>query len=171
MSKAAKRTAPRPFIDAARAADLLCCDPRTVRKWVEDGRLEGEKVPSLNDRRFEWRIFVDQPQIAQVMARTEAHPAPRSETPASSDSSAREIAELRAQLAELRAERAEERARNAEDQNIQLVAAIQAMTDVLGEFQQGTQHFQSGSARLANVMSALLDTMAADNTPDSPEGI
>lgn len=170
MSKAAKRTAPRPFIDAARAADLLDCDPRSVRKWVEEGRLDGEKVPSLNGRRFEWRIFVDQPQIAQVMARTGAATAPQPEA-LPSDPLARENAELRAQLADLRAERAEERARIAEGQNIQLVAAIQAMTDVLGDFQQGTEHFQSGSARLANVMSALLDTMAVNNTPDSPEGI
>lgn len=171
MSKAAKRIAPRPFIDAARAAELLDCDPRSVRKWVEEGRLDGEKVPSLNGRRFEWRIFVDQPQIAQFTAGTGAPTAPQPEALPSSDPLARENAELRAQLADLRAERAEERARIAEGQNIQLVAAIQAMTDVLGDFQQGTEHFQSGSARLANVMSALLDTMAANNTPDSPEGI
>lgn len=94
------------------------------------------------------------------------------------DALLRERAELRAQLAELRAERAGERTRAAvkektqlADQNIQLVAALQAMTEVLGEFQQASQHFQSGSARLANVVSALLDTMTQANTPDSPEGI
>ena len=170
MSKAARRTPPRPFIDAARAATLLGCDPRTVRKWVEDSRLDGEKVRSPNDRRFEWRIFVDQPRIAAVMApaATAVAPVSGTQTP---DSLARENSELRAQLAELRADGAEARARQAESQNIQLVAAIQAMTEVLGEFQQGTEHFQSGSARLSNVMSALLDTAAAANTPDSPAGL
>lgn len=170
MSKAAKRAAPRPFIDAARAADLLDCDPRTVRRWVEDGLLEGEKVRSLNDRRFEWRIFVDQPRITPAIAPAEATAAPQAEALAS-DRLARENAELRAQLAELRAQKAEERASTAEGQNIQLVAALQVMTEALGDFEKGTEHFQSGSAGLSNVVSALLDTMTAANTPDSPDGL
>ena len=43
--------------------------------------------------------------------------------------------------------------------------------NVLGEFQQGTARFQAGSVTMSRVMSALLDTLARNNIPDSPEGL
>jgi exonuclease VII small subunit len=173
MAKADKRMQRRPFINAARAAELLGCDPRTVRKWVERGEIQGEKVPSINDRFIEWRIFTDQPLIEEAQAQAGA-----SAAPVESDRHTDEVAELRAQLAELRAQQAEERARSAEAQNTQVVAALHAMNEVLGEFQRGAElaqqsntHFQSGSATMSKVMSALLDALAADSTPDSPAGL
>jgi hypothetical protein len=186
MSKAAKRPPRRPFIDAAHAAALLGCDPRTVRKMVSDGRLEGEKVPSVNDQRFEWRIYADQPGIERARS-TEGAAAASADASAGGDSSG-----LSGELAELRAATAEDRARRAEAQNTQLAAALEAMNEVLGEFQkaaelaqktaelaresaeisqQSNTHFQSGSAAMSKVMSALLDTLAMNNIPDSPEGL
>lgn len=181
MPKAAKRTGRRPFIDAAQAAELLRCDPRTVRKMVSDGRLEGAKIRSANDRYFEWRIFTDQPPIEQARAAGVSAQRPT----ASEERLARENAELRAQNAELRAQKAEELARSAAAQNAHLAAALNAMTEVLGEFQkggelaqqgaelaqQGNTHLQTGAATLSKVMSALLDTVALNSVPDSPEGI
>lgn len=179
MPKAAKRAARRPFIDAVQAAELLNCDPRTARKMVEDGRLEGQKVRSANNKYFEWRIFSDQPRIEQAVAETAANAPVVPDFPAvDHDHRDRENAELRAQIAELCAEKAEQRARSAEAQNTQIVAALHAMNEVLGEFQKGAsaaqksnEHFQTGSATMSKVMSALLDTVALTNTPDSPEGI
>lgn len=185
MPKAAKRTGRRPFIDAAQAAELLGCDPRTVRKMVSDGRLEGAKIRSANDRYFEWRIFTDQPPIEQAKSTGGAAAVSGAAAPPAEDRLARENAELRALNAELRAERAEELARSAAAQNAQLAAALNAMTEVLGEFQkggelaqrgaelaqQGNTHLQAGAATLSKVMSALLDTVALNSVPDSPEGI
>lgn len=181
MAKAAERTPRRPFIDAAQAAELLGCDPRTARKMITDGRLEGERVRSVNDRHFQWRVFVDQPLIAAAQATaavSRASAAEVSDIRSSGDALSRENAELRLQLAELRAAKAEGRARSAEAQNSQIVAALHAMNEVLGEFHKGAEfaqksndHFQAGSAAMSRVMSALLDTVASTNTPDSPEGI
>ena len=185
MAKAAGRVARRPFIDAAQAAELLGCDPRTARKMVCDGRLEGEKVRSANDRYFQWRIFTDQPVIqraiesARVATVATAVPAP------SEDRLAGENAELRAQLAELHAAQAEQRARSAEAQNAHIVAALHAMNEVLEQFQKGAElaqksaelsqqsnaAFQAGSSTMSKVMGALLDTVALTSTPDSPEGL
>lgn len=155
----------RPCISTGDAGRILRCLPITVRRRVERGELEGGQRPS-----GKWYVYADQVTGVPVISARSTVAAAES-TSIASERLARENAELRAQLAELRAERAEARVHSVENQNIQLVVAIQAMTDVLGEFQQGTEHFQSGSARLANVMSALLDTMATDNTPDSPKGI
>jgi hypothetical protein len=159
----------RPCISTGDAGRILRCLPITVRRRIERGELAGGQKPS-----GKWYVYADQVPGAALTA---ARPAARSDT-LESDSTAREIAELRAQLAEVRAERAEELARyisdqkaQLADQNIQLIAAVQAMTEVLGEFQKGTEHFQSGSSRLANVVSSLVDTMTAANTPNSPEGL
>lgn len=185
MAKAAGRVARRPFIDAAQAAELLGCDPRTARKMVSDGRLDGERVRSANDRYFEWRIFTDQPVIERARESARATPVAEAPPATSGDRLAAENAELRAQLAELQAARAEERARSAEAQNAHILAALHAMNEVLDQFQQGAElaqksaelsqksnaAFQAGSSTMSKVMSALLDTVALTNTPDSPEGI
>lgn len=155
----------RPCISTGEAGRVLRCLPITVRRRIERGELEGGQKPS-----GKWYVYTDQvPAAALVRARPGNTGA--DDAVAASERLARDNAELRAQLAELKAERAEERARTVADQNIQLIAAVQAMTEVLGEFQQGTEHFKSGSERLSNVVSALLETMAAFNTPDSPEGL
>ena len=94
MAKAAKRGTRRPSIDAAQAAALLGCDPRTVRAMVEGGRLEGQKVRV--GKRFSWRIFEDQPQIERAMLLAGPHPeASRAGTP--TGELALEVAELRSQ--------------------------------------------------------------------------
>jgi hypothetical protein len=154
----------------------LQCLPITVRRRIERGELEGGQ--KLNGK---WYVYADQVPGASLAA-ARGRKATRA---ASEENLAREVNELRAQLAELRAERAEERARNAEleaerakeqarnakNQSLQLGSAILAMTEVLGEFQEGTERLQSGSARLSNVVNALLETITAASTPDSPEGI
>lgn len=109
MAKAAKCTSRRPFIDSVQAAKLLRCDPRTVRKMVVEGDLAGEKCPSVNDLRIEWRIYADQPLIteAQATAAAAVSTPPESTSPPSMDPDVAtpEVAELRAELAVLRAEK------------------------------------------------------------------
>jgi hypothetical protein len=109
MAKAAKRTSRRPFIDSAQAAELLRCDPRTVRKMVDAGHLAGEKHPSVNGLRTEWHIYVDQPLITEAQAAAAAAvstpPEATSPPPVDPYSATREIAELRAELAALRGEK------------------------------------------------------------------
>jgi hypothetical protein len=183
MAKAARRKPRRPFIDAAQAAKLLRCDPRTVRRMVTDGRLQGERARSANGHHSDWRVFADQPLIVQAReaaaaAFSAARTAEVSGSGATGGDLSRENAELRMQLAEVLVVKAEERARSAEAQNSQIVAALHAMNEVLGEFQKGAElaqrsneHFQSGSTAMSRVMSALLDTIASTNTPDSPEDL
>lgn len=155
----------RLHVSTGDAARILRCRPVTVRRRVERGELGGGQKPS-----GKWYVYADQVGPSLSPAGTG--------TPAAADSLARENAELRAQLAELRAANAEDRARTAEAQNSQIVAALHAMNEVLGEFQKGAElaqksntHFQAGSAAMSNVMGALLDTVALTNTPDSAEGL
>lgn len=169
----------RACISTGDAGRILQCLPITVRRRIERGELEGGQ--KLNGK---WYVYADQvPGASLAAARSSL--GRKATRAASEETLAREVNELRAQLAELRAERAEERARNAEleaerakeqarnakNQSLQLGSAILAMTEVLGEFQQGTERLQSGSARLSNVVNALLETITAASTPDSPEGI
>ena len=108
MVKAAKRTSLRPSIDSVQAAELLRCDPRTVRKMVDEGHLAGEKRPSVNGVRFEWRIYADQPLITEAQAAAAAVSTPPeaiSPPTVYPDIAHLEIAELRAELAELRVEK------------------------------------------------------------------
>jgi hypothetical protein len=108
MAKAAKRASGRPFIDSAQAAELLRCDPRTVRKMVNEGYLSGEKCPSVNGLRIEWRIYVDQPLIAEAQAAAAAvSTTPEATNPPGvvPDIAAPEIDQLRAEVAELRVEK------------------------------------------------------------------
>lgn len=106
MAKAAKRTSLRPSIDSVQAAELLRCDPRTVRKMVDGGHLAGEKRPSVNGVRFEWRIYVDQPLIAEAQAvAVSTPPEATSPPPVDPDVATPEIAELLAELAALRGEK------------------------------------------------------------------
>ena len=108
MSRAAKRSPRRPFIDAKQAADLLGKDPRTVRKMVSDRRLEGESVRSANDGRSQWRIFTDQPAIQEAREAEVARQSPElSRTSAAAPPTAvreealrREIAAREAKLAD-----------------------------------------------------------------------
>ncbi len=184
MAKAVKRGMRRPFIDAAQAAALLGCDPRTIRRSLEAGELEGYSEPRKKQRR--WFVYSDQPGIQRAMGLV-VGPTAEETRPSDmhADRLALEVAELRAHKFELRAQTAEARARNAEAQNAHLVAALHVMNDVLGEFQKSGElaqksgelarasnaHLQSGAAMMSKVMGTLLDSLSASNTPDSPEGL
>lgn len=169
-----KRREPDPtrlWVTTGEAARILRCRVGTVRSRIESGKIEGGQKPS-----GKWYVYADQvyPHSRPDTIRTGATQTP----PADQERLARENAELRAQIAELRAANSEDRARAAEAQNTQIVAALHAMNEVLGQFQKGAElsqgantHFQAASSTMSKVMSALLDTVSLTNTPQSPEGL
>lgn len=82
----------RPTLSVPKAAKLLRKDIRTVRRMVEDGRLQGRVVPG--EKQNHWEIYADQ----------EAFLGSPTSSPTDASSQVRRIAALEAHVADLRAE-------------------------------------------------------------------
>lgn len=83
----------RPTLSVPKAAKFLRKDIRTVKRMIEDGRLQGRVVPGAKQKH--WEIYADQEPFLKE------HPTAAA---AGSNSQIRRIAALEAQVADLRAE-------------------------------------------------------------------
>lgn len=159
----------RPTISTRQAAKLLRRDPRTVRRMIRDGELEGG-CQVLNER-TRWFVYSD--QIA-APTRPGRPPTP---TPYAS-----EVEDLRAAVARATAEKLA-----TQETNRLLLASQDLLMDALGQYQQATEEavaianeyrelsgrhhdaaerFRDSADKFATVIGNYRDIIGQHTTPD-----
>ncbi len=149
----------RPWISAARAAQILRKDPRTIRQMIRDRTLEGGQDTS--GKRVSWFVYTDQPAFS---------PAPP-DTASLADEHAQLLA--RAEAAEhsnrllLNNEAHMLEALNAYQQgNLRLRQALEAQQKMIELYTEASANFNTSADSLIAVVGGLREIAAAESIPD-----